>query len=353
MKRILFLTSSLTSGGSERVVSLLANKFVEKGYGVEIALLKYEDVFYPIDKRIRVHIAKIEAGGNNILRVMRWLRMHVRQSSPDVVIAFTEGVYCAAICAMIGINTPIISSERNDPAFMSPARKLLRRIFLRRTTWLVVQTERIKQYFNRQIQEKTSIIYNPVNERVYGVETCNCRQKRITNVARLYPQKNQNMLIDAFSELSERFPEWTLDIYGVGPLHDELQAHIDKLRMDNRIFLKGQSDKVIDELNQSRIFCLSSDFEGMSNAMIEAICLGVPIVSTQVSGTEEFLRNGENSLLIDVGEKEQLKDALETLMGDEMMQKKFSEELLKLKDNFQIDEIVMQWENLVLQVAQS
>lgn len=354
--KLLFTLASLGSGGAERVVSLLANKMAEQGHQVEIICLKFNDVYYKLHPEVKVTLA-MQQTKNRITEVF-WLRKYFKQVNPDVVIAFTEGVYCFTIAALLGTKIPVIASERLDPSAMTWKRNLLKRLLLPYAAWLVVQTKTIKDYFPKNIQKKTSVIYNPVKDEALASSIENGKLKmentegpRIISVARLFPQKNQEMMIQAFAKIADKYPDWKLVIYGEGPLRDSLQLTIDSLQLSERVLLPGRTEKVIDELRKSKIFCLSSDYEGMSNSMIEAICVGLPIVSTKVSGTDELIQDGVNGLLVDIGDEQGMTDALEKLIQDEELMKKMGEKSLKMKPQFQLDTIVEEWLRLIKSVT--
>ncbi len=369
--KIVFVLASLGSGGAERVVSLLANKMVELGYQVEIICLKFNDVYYQTDSRVKVALAMQQT--KNRLTELFWLRKYIQKQNPDVVIPFTEGVYCFTILSLLGTDIPIIASERLDPAVMSPTRKLLKRLLLPYADWLVVQTQSIREYFPKRIQKKTSIIYNPVNEEVFkspnglqvqGVNAISSAQSsntpmeersqerlnRIISVGRLYPQKNQEMMIRAFAKIADMFPDWQLVIYGEGPLRESLELIVESLEMEGRVLLPGRTEHVIEELRKSKIFCMSSDYEGMSNSMIEAICVGLPIISTKVSGTEELINDGENGLLVEIGDESCMGDCMSKLMSSSVCRGDMSIRNKKLAGLFDIDYIVNQWIELINRV---
>ncbi|MBO7577368.1 MAG: glycosyltransferase family 4 protein [Prevotella sp.] len=353
--KIVFTLASLGSGGAERVVSLLANKMAEQGYQMEIICLKFNDVYYKLHPEVKVTLAMQQT--KNRLTEVFWLRKYIKQEKPDVVIAFTEGVYCFTIAALLGTKIPVIASERLDPSAMTWKRNLLKRLLLPYADWLVVQTKTIKDYFPQTIQKKTSVIYNPVKDEALASSIENGKMKmdnsekpRIISVARLFPQKNQEMMIRVFAKIAEKYPDWKLVIYGEGPRRQSLQLTIDNLQLTERVLLPGRTEKVIDELQKSKIFCLSSDYEGMSNSMIEAICVGLPIISTKVSGTDELIRDGVNGLLVDIGDEQGMTDALEKLIQDEELMKQMGEANRKKASLFQIDTIVNEWMKLINQV---
>ena len=352
---ITFLLASLGSGGAERVVSLLVNKMVERGHQVEIICLKFNDIYYQTDSRVKVTLAMQQT--KNRLTELFWLRKYVKKQKPDVVIPFTEGVYCFTILSLLGTGIPIIASERLDPAAMSPARKLLKSLLLPYADWLVVQTQSIKDYFPKSIQKKTSIIYNPVVADVFR-EIDNGQLKienegklnRIISVGRLYPQKNQEMMIRAFAKVADEFPDWQLVIYGEGPLRESLESIVESLEMQGRVLLPGRTEHVIEELRKSKIFCMSSDYEGMSNSMIEAICVGLPIISTKVSGTEELIKDGKNGFIVNKGDEDSFASKIKYLCENGKQRLLIGNRNHCLAKTFQIDTIVNEWEHLITSI---
>lgn len=349
---IVYLLASLGSGGAERVVSLLANEMAERGHLVEVICLKFNDVYYHISPKVKVTLAMQQT--KNRFTELFWLRKYLKKQKPDVVIPFTEGVYCFTILSLLGTRIPIIASERLDPTAMSKTRKILKRILLPYADRLVVQTQSIKEYFPKSIQAKTSVIYNPVREDVFSLPQPSLKGRgeddrfnRIISVGRLYPQKNQEMMIRAFARIAGDFLDWRLVIYGEGPRRQSLQLLIDNLQLTERVLLPGRTEHVIEELRKSKIFCLSSDFEGMSNAMIEAICVGLPIVSTMVSGTDELIKDGENGFLVKVGDENAFAGCLSSLMSYSVHREKISERNKVLASQFKIDYIVSQWMELI------
>jgi len=357
--KITFVTSTLTSGGAERVISLLANNFSERGYEVEmIALTSISPDYYSLNTNVKfIHADKVSKGG--LPGELWWFRQHIKKEQADVVIAFMEAVYEFVLLALLGTKVPVISSERLDPALISWPRKVLRWLLLPTTTAHVVQTQHIKNYYSKRIQKKTHIIYNPVNEKVFQVKVDRLKVKdreevegeerlnRIISVGRLYPQKNQKMMIEAFAQVSERYPDWKLVIYGEGYLREDLESLVERLKVKDKVLLPGRCETVIEEVAKSKVFCLSSDYEGMSNAMIEALCVGTPVISTRVSGTDELIRDGENGLLVDIGDTEGLTQAFEKLLSNQELRAQIGKEGQKSATKFKTDTIVDQWENLV------
>ena len=349
--KIVFVTATLTSGGSERVTSLVANQLAERGHQVEIVNLNKHIVFYPIHQQVKLSFAE-DIVGSSIISKILWLRKHVKEEKPDVVIPFMEAVYCVTLLALIGIKVPIISSERIDPRKSPFIRNILRRIFLPLTTHLVVQTQDIKAFYPKFIQKKTSIIYNPVSETVFQLQE-KPKDNVIISVGKLDGQKNQKLLINAFASISKDFPDWRLVIYGEGRERDSLERMIKdpRFKIQDKVSLPGRCETVIEKMNKAKVFAFSSDFEGMSNAILEAVCVGLPVVTTNVSGAAELVKDGEGGFVVPIRDGKALADALRTILLDEQLREKMARENKARAKEFKLDMIVDQWESLILQIC--
>lgn len=350
--KIDFVTATLTSGGSERVISLLANAFCAKGHEVTVVCLNKHIVYYPLDPKVSVVFAEDEILSTSILKKIRWFRNYVKVNKPDVVVPFMEAVYCVTLLALIGVRVPVVSSERIDPRRSPFVRNVLRRIFLPLTTHLVVQTQDIKAFYPGFIKKKTSVIYNPVSENVFSIPTIE-KKNTIISVGRLYKQKNQQMLIRAFKEIADVYPDYKLVIYGEGPLRKELETTIEELHLVGRVLLPGVTDNVIEKLNESKLFCLTSDYEGMSNALIEAICVGLPVITTKVSGVEELIERGRNGETVKIGDAPSFAKAMNMLLADEEKMKNYGAANIQMASLFKTENIVEQWELLLKQVKEN
>lgn len=349
--KICFITATLTSGGSERVMSLVANQLAKRGHDVEIVNLNKHIVFYPIHEDVHLSFAEDEVGSSIISKII-WLRKHVKTEKPDVVIPFMEAVYCVTLLALIGVEVPVISSERIDPRKSPFVRNILRRIFLPLTTHLVVQTKDIKAFYPEFIQKKTSIIYNPVSETVFHLQD-EPKENVIISVGKLDGQKNQKLLINAFARIADKFPEWKLVIYGEGPERDSLERLIQdsRFKIQDKVSLPGRCETVIEEMNKAKVFAFSSDFEGMSNAILEAVCVGLPVVTTNVSGAAELVKDGEGGFVVPIRNEKALADSLRILLKDESLMHKMAQHNKATAKNFKLEMIVDQWESLILHIC--
>lgn len=317
-RRIAFVLGGMSFGGAERVISILANHYVRKGWSVDILTLLKPDCDYALNPEIR----HIHMGGRVKSRAMRapiwfWqLKRYLSKEKPNVIVSFAARINLLVLGASLFIKKPrLIISERNDPmkdSRTSIVRKLTSLLYPLADV-IVFQTEHAKQCFPENVQKKGRIIINPVTP---NLPVANMTSKRIVAVGKLMQQKNHAMLIRAFSHIAEKFPEHTLHIYGDGPMRPQLQAMIDERGLTDRAVLEGWDADISNTIADAALFVLSSDYEGMSNALMEAIAMGLPCISTDCAGAQELIENGKEGLIIPIGDEEALIVAMKRMLED-------------------------------------
>ena len=157
------------------------------------------------------------------------------------------------------------------------------------------------------------------------------------------------MLLDAFSSFHEKFPEYVLEFYGKGEQRDELMAYSEKLQIQDSVRFMGQISNVYDKMLKAAMYVSSSDFEGMSNSMIEAMALGMPVVCTDcpAGGARMVIDNGENGFLVPIKDADAMCCAMERIAGDPELAQKFSRNARKLREKLSTDVICKQWKDLM------
>lgn len=349
MKRFIFFVGTLQNGGAERVISLLASRMAEQGISVEILTYYDRPVFYEINPKVKVTAVEKCTGKSNKLINLLWIRKYFNQNA-KVVISFLAPFNMMAIAAKIGTGIPIIVADRNDPSKV-PANIIVRkaRNFLYMfANAIVLQTEKNRSYFNRLVRKKSKVIYNPVNLGEYtGSALHSKKEKQIVTAGRLMPQKNQKMLIQAFSSIVKSYPEYQLIIYGEGPIRNELEMLIQQLEIQNHVLMPGSVINLHERMKSAELFVLSSDYEGMPNALIEAMCLGLPVISTKVSGATDLIEDGKSGILIEAGAEKELADAMMKLISEEKIRNDMAAEAVKLSDHLLLNEILKQWMDVI------
>lgn len=344
MTKLTFITDTLSSGGSERVMSVLANE-LSKQYEVEIICLRSNSAYYQLSSNVKVTYA-INYCGVNLFNKLLWLRRFIAANS--IVIAFMVPVYVFTLTSLMFSRHRIIVSERNDPDAASHFRRIARKLLLWRAQAIVVQTQNIADKMPAYTKGKLSIIYNPISDKyTSGSALTGIKENLIVSVGRLSPQKNQKMMIDGFKELLKHKPEYRLEIYGEGEIREDIENYINKSNLVGKVLLKGRCNELQHVYNKAKIFVLTSDYEGMSNAMIEALYVGLPVVTTAVSGTEELIVNGENGIVVPIGDTTTYAKAMISILSDENKRQTMAQKAVFIKDKVETNSIMDKWINLI------
>lgn len=345
MKKHLFFIGTLTNGGAERVVSILSGNMAEQGMNVEILTYYDMPIFYQIHPKVKITCVEKETGTKGKVKNLLWVRKFFKKNA-DVLISFLAPFNIFALICNWGTGTPIIVADRNDPTKI-PSNMLIRKVrdFLYRfADGVVVQTKKNQKYFSKQVQKKSEVIYNPINLREKaGSASFVLKEKKIVSVGRLMPQKNQKMLFRAFKTVLEKYPEYQLVIYGEGPMRETLENYAKELGIENNISLPGSVTDVHERIKNAEFFVLSSDFEGMPNALIEAMCLGLPVISTKVSGATDLIKDHENGILTELDHQEELETAMIELIENPELAEKLAKNATELNDSLELNEIMNQW----------
>jgi len=288
----------------------------------------------------------LSAKDKGIVSRVRALRRCIKENRYDVVISFLTGTNIETLLASAGMRVSVVISERNNP-YMEPKEGIYR--FLRALTYpfadgYVFQTPDAQTFFSKRIQKKSIVIMNPINPRLPAVYSGD-REKRVVNVARLFEQKNQKMFIDAFREFSESHPDYIAEIYGDGPLEKALSEYIRSSGMETKVFLRGFCKDVLPEIANAAMFVMSSDYEGMSNALIEAVGMGIPCISTDhpIGGARLTIQDGVSGFLVPVGDAHALAEKMAELADDPVLAKQFSRQGQQLRAALSINLIAQKW----------
>lgn len=312
MKHILFAIGSLYGGGAERVVSVWSSRLAKKGYKVSVLVYSRMESEYPIDNKVEVYtIAKSQKECNDmsILTRLKLFRKKLKEIKPDVVISFLPIMQIYVRIAGMGLHIPRIETVRNNPWEI---KKGLNTIYSK--LWLncfkscnafIVQSGDQKTFFDANVQNKAVVIPNPINESY--LQNCkteyNANSHKIIAAGRLTSQKNYKMMIDAVKIASQKYGDITLEIYGVGELYDELNIYIKEQGLSDKITLMGRSDSLYKLYTERDLYLMSSDYEGMPNALAEAMAIGIPCISTDCkTGPSDLIENGDNGYLVKVGD---------------------------------------------------
>lgn len=346
-KGIVFVCQYLAKGGAERVLSILIEHY-SKITDVTVVLLYENSIDYPIPSTVNLIQLKWDKNTSiiNQLRGIHYLR---KVSHGKVVISFLYSAIRNAVLVSLLNKTHLIVSERNDPSKdpIGVHRRILRNILFHFADQIVFQTEDQKQYFSRTIRKKGVIIENPISPCLPDLRDLS--SKVIISVCRYDPQKNIKMSIDAFSEFYKTHKEYSYDIYGKGELETELRKYIKSLSLDNVIKLRGFSTDIHSIMSRASMYISSSDYEGISNSMLEALGIGLPTICTDcpIGGARHIIKNGHNGILVKVGDTADLAIQMNRIADDKVYAKFLSDNAVKIRDDYSIEKICSKWDEAI------
>lgn len=354
MSKLIVCTGSLMSGGAERVLSILSTPFADTYDSVEYVLwldARYPDIFYKIDPRVKITKICQASHSTGIFSHLKWFRRHVKEEKPDAILAFMVMINFSVMVSQLFCRFPLFLAERNDPRYFGRnkyLRKLINAMYgLSNVRKVIMQTDNNRNYFSEKIKKKTDVIYNPIvmDEKFVGCSIKEKKENRIVSVARLERQKHQHILIKAFSTFLESHPDYTLTLYGDGSRKGELQDLCKDLGISSRVFFPGRTNDVYNSIKNASMFIMTSEYEGMSNSLIEAMCLGLPCISTKVSGAIDLIEHGENGMLINVDDVNALVDTMRTIADNDELANKLSVNAAKTYQILNAEIIAKQWVN--------
>ncbi|MBE5859898.1 MAG: glycosyltransferase family 4 protein [Butyrivibrio sp.] len=404
-KHIAMYIGSLNKGGAERVMCNLAEYFKKRGFRVTMVTTyladdEYEvaganwireddfakngdalnegyhalDVLSPEDVPRRVYVKKSEDTGinrvfsalmpderkgrvSNFIGRVGKLRAIWKALEPDLILSFLGKNNVMAIYSARGLGIPVVVSVRSNPSreYAAKGLNMAMNVLFKRAAGVVVQTTGARDYFKESIRKKCVILPNSVHQSFMNEEITEFedREKTIVSVGRLDDNKNQILLIRAFGKIMDKHPEYRLVLYGDGPSRKKFESAADSLMRDvsnGAITFMGNASDIPAKIKSAGIFVLSSKQEGMPNALIEAMSLGIACVSTDCpcGGPRDLINNNENGILIPMGSDEEMTDALADallkLTEDNDFRKKLSENALEVRKLYSPDRINGLWE---------
>lgn len=349
MKKITFFIGSMGRGGAERVISILANHYAQQGWHVEIVMLLKNSVEYELSREIvLVDLSgSITSYVQNAVSWLTQIRYYLKKNRPDRVVSFVARINALVLTAALGLNLRIVVSERNDPRNdgRSAAMQQYCNLIYRTAERIVFQTEYERKCFCKAVQRKGMVIPNPVN--VQAKKAQGSGNLRIVTAGRLAPQKNHRMLVDSCALLKEGTRDFSCDIFGEGPCRKELSDYIHQRGMDGCVHLRGSVHDLHRQMASADIFVMTSDYEGLSNALIEAMMMGFACITTAYPGAEELIVHGENGLVVPCRNAQALAEAIAVLAEHPELAARYSENARQTAELFRAEHVLQKWEQAV------
>lgn len=353
-KRILILIPRMGGGGTERVVSILANNLC-KTYCIRIATLVSRGEFYKLDPQIEVvtagynilqgsTLSRYFSMGYRFLNAILYVRKQIKLFQPDIVFSLLEEMDIVSYLALKGLKgIRIIHSERNDPTARNKhLQRILEKIY-QKTDMLVCQSRTVSDYY-RNVKHKT-VIPNPIDFSIYPDTPPEGKPERIVAVGRLREQKNFLMLEKAFARIADQYQDVTVTIYGEGPQRQLIENAIEQDGLKDRFILHGASKDVLNEIKDAAIFAFPTNYEGFPNALVEAIALGIPVVSTDfATGVAREVVNEKAGIVVPVGDVDAFANGLKELLDHPEKRDYIRNHSREVLEPFAIGKVVALWE---------
>lgn len=325
-KKILIAIPTLTGGGAERVASVWASKLAERGYDVSVLVFARKENEYALHPAVKLHSvaeSEEEYRATSYFGRYRTIRRFVKELCPAHVISFLPAMQVWMMAASRGLGVSRIETIRVNPwriSMRNPLAKAAWHACYHTGRHIIVQTNDQTPYFSKRDQKKCVLIPNPISplyvENYKGDTPVEVR--RFVAAGRLDPQKNYPMMLRAFRRVADTYPDATLRIFGTGSdgYRAELQALIDSLGLTEQVKLMGRTPHMEEEYKKSDAFLMTSDYEGLPNALAEAMASRLLVISTDCkTGPRDFVEDGENGYLVPVGDEDALADRMLRLMA--------------------------------------
>lgn len=344
--KILVVISSLQIGGEQRALNTLSDEFVKLGNNVDIYVLSPKvDKQFDFNPSINITYHSNSGAFKNIDRV-RDIRKTIKNNAYDVVIGFA--VIPSILCSLAGYRTkvPVVVCERNDPMIYRNALKTLRSIAYRLCTAGIFQTKDAADCF--PYMKKKTVIPNPINRAIPDVYT-GVREKSIVCTSRFTKAKNQDVLVEAFDRIHEKHADYILEMYGDGVEKDRLIENINNKGLADRILIHDAVPNILDIIRKKEVFVLPSKHEGYPNSLVEAMALGLACISTdcRIGGPKDIITDHNNGLLVTVDSVDELEQALDELLSNKELIKKFQNNSVRIRTRLKADIIAENWMNYI------
>ncbi len=358
MKNILFITPSLGFGGAAKMLAFVANSLAQRGHKVSIINLNLTgaETNQKLDENVKIYDYKEKLHGVKRLKTVKYIKSIAKQEKTDVIIGFTLFPNLYSVFAAKSLKIPSIISERGDPYITVSG--ILDKIIIRIVNTSlggVFQTDGAKEFYGKGLQKRGTVIPNPIfiKGEIPDVKQ-NERDKTVVSVGRLDNyQKRYDIMIDAFEIFNKKHSEYTLKLYGDGGSVDIIKGWVTEKGLDEKVKFMGVTKQPMQDIAKDGMFLITSDYEGISNSLLEAMAAGLPCVSTDHSpgGARLLIADHENGLLAPVEDAQKLADAMCEFAENQELAEKCGNNARDVVNRFEPSKIIDMWEDYILSLT--
>ena len=354
--KVLFVFPRFHIGGVSKSLSFVANICHEHGMNVHCVSMSVEPETIYLNKEIHRYTLDLHEHSKGLKRIfyrvllMIRLRHLIYKIRPNLIIVYKPDLVKALVYNTVGLNIPIIGSERGNPIEYGERFKLYKWAY-NHCAATVFQTEAASNYY--KLRTKSVIIPNPAFFRSNNNSESKSKDGlNIVSDGRLSEEKNFAGLIKAFNLCKNEIKDSKLIIYGDGPEFGKLQSLIKEKGLENRVLLPGYTQDFTKQDDKAGVFVLNSLTEGMPNALIEAMIAGYACISTDcpIGGPAWLSDNGRRVRLVPIKDDESLSKALCEVVNNRDRAKQLSIKAQEIKEILHPTRIADQWISLINEV---
>ena len=354
--KLLFIRDYMDYGGASKMIAAVASAMADRGHTCFLYAYASETCPLPLPDGVTLIPGKPFLKNRALRHAAKIgeIRRVLRSVDPDLIVTFLPYPSILTILAKCGLHKKIVISERGDPAVYGGFIRLIGHRILARADGAVFQTEGARDFYTCRLHEKSVVIPNAVTLRKVERLPWEKRKDEIAFVGRFFNrQKRQDIMVEAFALLSANHPDLSLVFYGDGEDIDMIRALVREKGLDSRVRFAGSVAPIEPHLRTARMFVLTSDYEGIPNALIEAMCVGLPCVAADCTpgGARLLIRDGENGLLVPRGDAAAVAAACEKLLADPKKAEIMGEKAQQIIDTFSPEAVYPQWEEYLKQIA--
>ncbi len=354
MKEIILVSPKLGIGGIQRAMTNLANWFASKDYVVTFISCKNEELFYELDKRVKLIVpSKVHPGSSgNLLQhyfsIILFLRKEFKKSKAKNIISFGDAFNPLVILASIGLNKSVHVSDRTSPDYKFKWYiNYLKLITYRSSKTFIAQTSIAANWNVKKFKNKLNIVVIPNQLREVAIDTESIKEKVIIYLGRFAWEKNPEALIRAFSQIKHK-KGWKLVMLGDGPLLKKMISLCNELALEKDVEFKGQVKDVDSYLSKASMYVLPSVLEGFPNALCEAMAFGLPCISSSKIPYNDIGEDGIDFIVSNPDNLEDLSSKIEKLINDEQLRFFLGNNAKKINERLSLETIGVKFESLLV-----
>lgn len=375
--KIAIIKSGMPQGGGERVATVLIDQFIKNGHEVILIISgDSNECAYQLNSELKIVYLKDWLDSNPIeLSLSERIKKKINktftkqdefekmyrdyQNGGRRILSFLEANpvdYAIGLLVHDNMSLALCTKKQNakiiirestypDRPEYSDVFKQVRNKCYEHTDYHVFQTKEQEILFPKRSRKNGVVISNPVKENLPIRTRQGVGDNTIVNFCRMDRPKNLFLLLDSFSKIAEEYPDYQLKIYGDGPLHIQIKEYIAELSLQNKVFICPFDENLHEKIKDHAMFVTSSDYEGLSNSLMEAMAMGMPVIATDClgGGAKSLIIDGDNGLLVPRGNKEQLYLAMKKYIDNPDFAEKCGKNASKVREEYSSERIAEKW----------